>query len=38
MPLYVTFYESGPDALDLIPGHYPAHRARVDEFHAAATS
>jgi len=34
MPLYVTFYESSPDALALIPVHYPAHRARVDEFHA----
>jgi uncharacterized protein YciI len=34
MPLFVTFYESGPDALALIPEHYPAHRARVDEFAA----
>jgi uncharacterized protein len=34
MPLYVTFYETGPDALELLPLHYPAHRARVDEFHA----
>jgi uncharacterized protein YciI len=34
MALYVTFYESGPDALELIPVHYPAHRALVDEFHA----
>jgi uncharacterized protein YciI len=34
MPLFVTFYESGPDALELLPVHYPAHRARVDEFHA----
>jgi uncharacterized protein YciI len=34
MALYVTFYESSPDAPELIPTHYPAHRARVDEFHA----
>jgi uncharacterized protein YciI len=34
MALSVTFYESGPDALELIPVHYPAHRERVDEFHA----
>lgn len=34
MPLYVTFYETGPDALDLLPVHYPEHRARVDGFHA----
>jgi uncharacterized protein YciI len=34
VPLYVTFYESGPDALELIPIHYPAHRARIDEFAA----
>ena len=34
MTLYVTFYESGPDALELIPAQYPAHRERVDAFHA----
>ena len=34
MPLFVTFYEVDPDATDLLPVHYPAHRARVDEFHA----
>ena len=34
MALYVTFYESGPDALALIPEQYPAHRERVDAFHA----
>ena len=33
MALHVVFYESGPDALALIPEHYPAHRRRVDEFH-----
>ena len=34
MPLYVTFYEVDPDQTDLLPVHYPAHSARVDEFHA----
>jgi uncharacterized protein YciI len=34
MALFVTFYESSADALELIPTHYPGHRARVDEFHA----
>jgi uncharacterized protein YciI len=34
MTLYVTFYETGPDALDLIPVHYPAHKTRVEEFAA----
>ncbi len=34
MPLHVVFYETAPDALARIPDVYPAHRARVDEFHA----
>ena len=34
MPLHVVFYEADPDAAALIPEQYPAHRARVDEFHA----
>ena len=34
MPLHVVFYETNPDAVGLIPEQYPAHRARVDEFHA----
>jgi uncharacterized protein YciI len=34
MPLYVVFYETNPDAVGLIPDQYPAHRARLDEFHA----
>ena len=34
MALHVVFYEPGPDALALIPHHYPAHRERVDDFHA----
>jgi uncharacterized protein YciI len=34
MPLYVTFYEAGPDALELLPVHFPAHQARIDEFHS----
>ena len=30
----VAFYEVAPDALAKIPQHYPAHRARLEEFHA----
>ena len=37
MPLYVTFYETGPDALDLLPVHYPAHRARSTSSTPGAT-
>jgi uncharacterized protein YciI len=33
MVLYVVFYESAPDALQRIPGLFPDHRARLDEFH-----
>lgn len=31
---YVVFYHSGPDVATNAPPHYPAHRARVDEFAA----
>ena len=30
----VSFYEIAPDALSKVMTHYPAHRARLDEFHA----
>ena len=30
----VSFYEMTPDALSKVMVHYPAHRARLDEFHA----
>jgi uncharacterized protein YciI len=30
----VSFYEMAPDALSKVGAHYPAHRARLDEFHA----
>lgn len=30
----VSFYEMAPDALPKIRAHYPAHRARLDAFHA----
>ena len=30
----VSFYEVAPDALPKVMTHYPAHRARLDEFHA----
>jgi uncharacterized protein YciI len=32
--LYVTFYEPAPDAMPLLQQQFPAHRARIDEFHA----
>lgn len=31
---YVMFYELDEAARPLIPQHFPAHRARLDEFHA----
>ena len=31
---FVSFYEMASDALPKIKAHYPAHRARLDEFHA----
>jgi uncharacterized protein YciI len=31
---YVVFYESGPDVLTLAPQHFPAHQARLRDFHA----
>ena len=30
----VSFYEMAPDALSKLKTYYPAHRARLDEFHA----
>ena len=30
----VSFYEMAPDALSKLKEHYPAHRARLDEFHS----
>ena len=30
----VSFYEMAPDALSKVLTHFPAHRARLDEFHA----
>ena len=30
----VSFYEMAPDALSQVMTHFPAHRARLDEFHA----
>jgi uncharacterized protein len=34
---YVLLYESGDDVASKAPAHFPAHRARLDEFHAAGT-
>ncbi|HZE34367.1 MAG TPA: YciI family protein [Actinoallomurus sp.] len=31
---YVVFYESSPDVLTLAPQHFPAHQARLADFHA----
>lgn len=31
---YVVLYTSAPDVATNAPPHFPAHRARVDEFHA----
>ena len=31
--LGVLFYESADDVLESAPRHFPAHRARADEFH-----
>ncbi|HEX2127053.1 MAG TPA: YciI family protein [Thermoleophilaceae bacterium] len=31
---YVLFYESADDVLSKAPTHFPAHRARLDDFHA----
>ena len=32
----VSFYEIAPDALSKVMTHYPAHRARLDEFRFVA--
>ena len=31
---YVLLYQSAPDVMETAPVHYPAHSARLDEFHA----
>ena len=31
---YVAFYEVAPEAMSSVMTHFPAHRARLDEFHA----
>jgi uncharacterized protein YciI len=33
MTLYVMFYDSADDVANKAPAHFPAHRARLDEFH-----
>jgi uncharacterized protein YciI len=30
---YVLFYESADDVASKAPAHFPAHKARLDEFH-----
>jgi uncharacterized protein YciI len=34
---YVLFYDSADDVASKAPAHFPAHRERLDEFHAAGT-
>ena len=34
---FVSFYEMAPGALSRVMAHFPAHRARLDEFHARGT-
>jgi uncharacterized protein len=34
---YVLFYESADDVLSKAPAYFPAHSARLNEFHAAGT-
>jgi uncharacterized protein YciI len=31
---YIMFYETAPDGLAKVREHFPAHRARLDAFHA----
>lgn len=31
---FISFYEMAPGAMARIKEHYPAHRVRLDEFHA----
>jgi uncharacterized protein YciI len=32
--MYVLLYESAPDVATKAPSHLPAHKSRLDEFHA----
>lgn len=34
MPLHVVLYTSADDVVTKAPPHFPAHKARLDEFHA----
>jgi uncharacterized protein YciI len=34
---HVLFYESAPDVAAKAPAHFPAHKARLDDFHARGT-
>jgi uncharacterized protein len=33
-PIFVVFYSSADDVASKAPAHFPAHKARLDEFHA----
>jgi uncharacterized protein len=34
---YVLFYDSADDVASKAPAHFPAHKERLDQFHAAGT-
>ena len=34
---YVLFYDSAEDVVTKAPAHFPAHRARLEDFHARGT-
>jgi uncharacterized protein len=34
---YVVFYDSADDVATKAPPHFPAHKARLDDFHAQGT-
>jgi uncharacterized protein len=34
---HVLLYDPAPDVLSKAPAHYPAHKARLDDFHARGT-
>jgi uncharacterized protein len=33
VPKYILFYDSADDVAGKAPPHFPAHKARLDEFH-----
>jgi uncharacterized protein YciI len=37
MTKYVVYYEAADDVASKAPAHFPAHKARLDEFHSQGT-